>query len=196
MRLRTLLIEDERMFAELLNHSLSSANLVEIIATVSSVKEAKALLKPGVADLVVLDWHLPDGLGADVLDAISALNDNTLVIILSSDPEGIPSRYRLRSCVSKLIPKATAYTNLIDVIRTILASRAGDQDVPGFDALTEKERLVLQMIGSGKTSKQIAEEISRSVETVNTHRKNICRKLGVSGSEMLIMAAQFKLNYR
>lgn len=57
--------------------------------------------------------------------------------------------------------------------------------------LTERELEVLALVGQGKTSKQVAEELNLSVETVANHRKHICRKLGLhSTAELVAYAAR------
>jgi len=61
----------------------------------------------------------------------------------------------------------------------------------GKQMLTDRELQVLTLVGQGKTSKQVAEELKLSVETVANHRKHICRKLGVhSTAELVAYAAR------
>lgn len=55
--------------------------------------------------------------------------------------------------------------------------------------LTERELQVLTLIGEGKTSKQVAEELKLSVATVANHRKHICRKLGLHSTAELVSYA-------
>jgi DNA-binding CsgD family transcriptional regulator len=61
----------------------------------------------------------------------------------------------------------------------------------GNSMLTARETQVLALVGEGKTSKQVAQELNLSVETVANHRKHICRKLGVhSTAELVAYAAR------
>jgi DNA-binding CsgD family transcriptional regulator len=60
-------------------------------------------------------------------------------------------------------------------------------------SLTPTERRVLSLIAAYKTSKEIAEELSISFSTVNTHRSNICQKLDLQGSHSLI---KFAFNHK
>ncbi len=55
--------------------------------------------------------------------------------------------------------------------------------------LTQREQEVLNLIGQGKTSKQIAEMLNLSVFTVNNHRKHICKKLGLHSTAQLVAYA-------
>ncbi len=57
------------------------------------------------------------------------------------------------------------------------------------NTLTQREREILQMIGQGKTSRQIAEVLNLSVYTVNNHRKHICKKVGLHSTAQLVAFA-------
>jgi DNA-binding CsgD family transcriptional regulator len=61
--------------------------------------------------------------------------------------------------------------------------------MPGDNILTRREREVLEMIGQGKTSKQIAAALNLSVYTVNNHRKHICKKIGLHSTAQLVAFA-------
>jgi DNA-binding CsgD family transcriptional regulator len=56
-------------------------------------------------------------------------------------------------------------------------------------ALTPREREVLDLIGEGQMSKQIADQLHVSVYTINNHRKHICKKLGLHSTAQLVVAA-------
>jgi DNA-binding CsgD family transcriptional regulator len=56
-------------------------------------------------------------------------------------------------------------------------------------SLTERERLILRLIASGRTTKEIAEQLSISYQTVATHRKHICYKLQVHSTAALVALA-------
>jgi DNA-binding CsgD family transcriptional regulator len=61
--------------------------------------------------------------------------------------------------------------------------------MPADNALTRREREVLDLIGQGKTSKQIAGSLNLSVYTVNNHRKHICKKVGLHSTAQLVAFA-------
>ena len=62
-----------------------------------------------------------------------------------------------------------------------------------LNKLTPREREVLKIIGQGKTTKQVAEELRLSVATVGNHRKHICKKLELhSTAELVAFAAQYR----
>lgn len=65
--------------------------------------------------------------------------------------------------------------------------------MPADNALTRREREVLDLIGQGKTSKQIAAVLNLSVYTVNNHRKHICKKVGLHSTAQLVAFAVIQL---
>jgi DNA-binding CsgD family transcriptional regulator len=66
--------------------------------------------------------------------------------------------------------------------------------MPADNALTRREREVLDLIGQGKTSKQIAAALNLSVYTVNNHRKHICKKIGLHSTAQLVAYAVMQLH--
>jgi DNA-binding CsgD family transcriptional regulator len=61
--------------------------------------------------------------------------------------------------------------------------------MPAENTLTRREMEVLEKIGQGKTSRQIAEALNLSVYTVNNHRKHICKKIGLHSTAQLVAFA-------
>jgi len=61
--------------------------------------------------------------------------------------------------------------------------------MPAENSLTRRELEVLEKIGQGKTSRQIAETLNLSVYTVNNHRKHICKKIGLHSTAQLVAYA-------
>ena len=79
------------------------------------------------------------------------------------------------------------------LLRQRQSQQALRDHTPGLDDLTPMERRILKRIAENKTSKQIGAELFISPRTVETHRRNICLKLGLSGSHPLL---QFALQNR
>jgi len=66
--------------------------------------------------------------------------------------------------------------------------------MPADNMLTRRELEVLEKIGQGKTSRQIAETLNLSVFTVNNHRKHICKKIGLHSTAQLVAFAVTQLH--
>jgi DNA-binding NarL/FixJ family response regulator len=79
------------------------------------------------------------------------------------------------------------------LLRRAQRASALREEQPALDQLTPSERKILKLIAQGKTSKEVAEELSISYRTVENHRANICAKLGLSGTNSLL---RFALQHR
>ena len=75
----------------------------------------------------------------------------------------------------------------------LMGRRSGQKSLseasPGLEKLTPAERRVLKLIASDKTTKEIADDLDLSPRTIDSHRANICQKLGLSGSHSLLKFA-------
>lgn len=188
--LRVLLVEDERMFAEMLSYSLAAQPFADLYAIAASIQEARDIIAKTVPDVVVLDLDLPDGSGLEVVDALLQAGHDVSVIVLSASAETFTCADRFAPYIKQVIPKSAAYDRLRAAILRLMDPAGIDGADTGFESLTQRELEVLGMIGEGMTSQQIATKLTRSVDTITTHRKNIAAKLRVSGAKLVILARQ------
>lgn len=188
--LRVLLVEDERMFAEMLSYSLAAQPFADLYAIAASIQEARDIIAKTVPDVVVLDLDLPDGSGLEVVDTLLQAGHEMSVIVLSASAETFTCADRFAPYIKQVIPKSAAYDRLRAAILRLMDPAGIDGADTGFESLTQRELEVLGMIGEGMTSQQIATKLTRSVDTITTHRKNIAAKLRVSGAKLVILARQ------
>ncbi len=83
---RVLIVDDERLFAELLRVALRSADGIEVIDVVHDVQTAVRRMTETRPDVVLADYHLPDGTGSDIARTVRATLPDTSVLILTGDP--------------------------------------------------------------------------------------------------------------
>lgn len=142
------------------------------------------------ADLLILDLQLPDGLGLSVLKTAVRKNRKVNGIVLSGHASEFVCPTDLRPNLRAVVDKTQAYGTLqkeiAEIVRPFASSVAHANP---WDLLTERERQIYSMVGQGRMSKEIAEDLRIAVRTVETHRKAICRKLKVSGPELIRQAA-------
>jgi DNA-binding NarL/FixJ family response regulator len=170
----------------------------------SEVPTAVANLKP---DLVILDLRLK---GADGLELIKSLRSQFAgikILILSQYDAPLYVERALHSGALGYVIKEQAAEELVKAIRTVLggevyltramAARFLQKFVggpnkggrAGIEHLTDRELHVLQSLGTGSSTRQIAAELKLSIKTIETHRENIKRKLGLNGASELIYFA-------
>jgi DNA-binding NarL/FixJ family response regulator len=174
------LVEDQRMFSQLLVRMLRTIEGLSVVATATTAAEGIQACRLHRPDLLILDLCLPDQSGEVVAEALAAVNPEARLIILSAQVNSFVCPTSLQPQLHALIDKIEAYETLGDEIGELLDSRLG----PGIQ-LTLREQELLRMLGSGLSNLQIAECMKVSVHTVETHRRNLSSKLGMKGAELI-----------
>ena len=194
MTTRVLLVEDHRMVREALSEVLARVPDIEVIGEAGNAQDAlsqAALLKP---DVVVLDIRLPDLNGIEVAARLRDAGCSAKVVALSAFADKRFVTAMLRSGASAYVTKSAAGTELVRAIRAVaagqgyfspeiagaLVSEVRERPLAGeAPPLGRREREVLRLIADGMRSPAIAEQLHVSVATIEVHRRNIMRKLGI-----------------
>jgi len=194
MRIRVLLVEDHVMVREALSEVLKKVPDIDVVGEAGDAGEAlkqAAALKP---DVIVLDIRLPDVNGIEVAARLRDANTAARVVALSAFADKRFVTAMVRAGASAYVTKSAAGTELVRAIRAVaagqgyfspeiagaVASELRDRPLAGEAApLARREREVLRLIAEGARSPAIAEQLHVSVGTIEVHRRNIMRKLGV-----------------
>ena len=151
-------------------------------------------------DVVVLDISMPGRSGLDTLKQLKSQKPKLPVLILSMHPEEQYAVRVLRAGASGYLTKESAPDELVEAIRKVshggryITSSLADKLVfdlsrktekPLHETLSDREYQVLCLIASGKTAKQIAEELCLSVKTISTYRARILEKMGMKSNAEL-----------
>lgn len=148
------------------------------------------------AGCVLLDVQLPGMDGLELLDQISSLDPANTIIMLSGFAD-IPSAVRaVKTGAIDFLQKPFRKANLLHVVERALAGIETQQArVEEIEALTPREREVLQAFSDGAQNKVVAHRLALSPRTVEMHRARIFNKLGVSNlSQALFRAREARLN--
>ena len=180
--MRCLIVEDQRMFSQLLESMLQAFPDLEVWATATSQAEALALCCGAEPpDLLILDLALPDGDGLVVAEALIQHHPMAKVVVLSGQAASFVCPNHLRPQVCGVVDKTATFHQLQQVLLSCL-----QHPTP---ALTARQKEIYGLIGQGLSNKEIAKATGLAVATVETHRKQIAQKLGVSGAELVRQAA-------
>ena len=197
------MVEDHVLFREMMRTVCERDFGWTVVAETGLGAEAAALARQHQPDVVVLDLHLPDRDGFNVIEDLHQLGGSIRILVVSSRCDDY-TLYRVeRAGVHGFLDKNT---NTADVLRTALqqvaegrsfysrlfqeAKTARRRDPANFEAmLTEWERVILGHIGQSLSDQEIGQLLGISPNTVMTHRSKIMRKLGVSGTPKLIRYA-------
>lgn len=191
-----MLADDHEIVRDGVAAILESQPDMEVIARVGDVESARRRtigLKPRI---LVLDLNMPDGSSLPAIGEILAGSPGTGVIALTMHDDPWFAREAFAQGASGFVAKDAAGRELIDAIRQVVSGgsyvhpRLGARLAaapPGPPAgLSGRESEVLGLIALGHTNPEIAERLVLSVRTVETHRANIQRKLGVTNRAELV----------
>jgi DNA-binding NarL/FixJ family response regulator len=194
MTIRVLLVEDHRMVREALCEVLKKVPDIRIVGEAGDAREALKLAVDLEPDVVVLDIRLPDVNGIEVAARLRDAGSRAKLVALSAFADKRFVTAMLRSGASAYVTKSAAGTELVQAIRAVaaghgyfspeiagaLASEVRERPLAGAARpLARREREVLRLIAEGLRSPAIAEQLHVSVATVEVHRRNIMRKLGL-----------------
>jgi DNA-binding NarL/FixJ family response regulator len=198
-RLRVLLADDHVTVRHGLKLIIEGQPDMAVVAEVSDGETAieRALaLKP---DVVVMDISMPGMTGLVATRKLKKLQPDAVIITLTRHGDDAYLQELLRAGVAGYVLKQSPPTELLQAIRAAAAGgqyldssltarvtagfigRDGKRDGKAAAALSERESDVLRLIASGYSNKEIAARLSLSVKTVEAHKANAMRKLGLNG---------------
>jgi DNA-binding NarL/FixJ family response regulator len=194
MTISVFMVEDHQMVREALRDVLTKEPDIEVVGEAGNGHDA---LKGVVAlqpDVVVLDIRLPDLNGIEVAARLRDAGCRAKVVALSAFADKRFITAMLRSGATAYVTKSAAGTELVRAVRAVAAQQgyfspeiahalafevrkgtAAGEAVP----LARREREVLRLIAEGIRSPAIAEQLHVSLATIEAHRRNIMRKLGL-----------------
>lgn len=192
MSIRVLLVEDHRMVREALCGVLAQLPDIDVVGEAGDAREALEQAATLAPDVVILDIRLPDLNGVEVAARLRDAGCHAKVVALSAFSDKRFVTAMLRSGASAYVTKNAAGTELVRAIRAVaddqgyfspeIAAALVSEVRDAFDEpppLARREREVLRMIAEGLRSPAIAENLHVSLATVEVHRRNIMRKLGL-----------------
>jgi len=191
------LVEDERMFSEMLARALIEVSGLELLARSYTVETGISACQRCRPALLILDLALPDGNGLDVLRALTQARSDANAIILSAHAEDFVAPSELQPHIAAVISKADAYRSVNEHVRRLVQRHLPNVEDENalIDRLTTRELEIFNLLGEGLTNRDIAKRLSRSATTVATHRKMIAVKLRCSGASLMAMAARHRAQY-
>ena len=207
--IRILVIDDHTIVREGLKQILGEEKDMNVVEEASNGQEALQKIGKSEYDCVLLDISMPGRSGLEVLKDIKALRPKLPVLILSMHSEELYAIRALRAGASGYLTKASASEELIGAIRKVAAGRKyvstslaeklaveldADASKPPHETLSDREYQVMIMLASGKTVKEIADEVCLSVKTISTYRTRIMEKMNLKkNAELTLYAIQHHL---
>lgn len=202
-----ILADDHEVVRQGLRSLLSSERDLRIVAETSDGQETLRAVEKYFPDLLVLDIAMPLLNGIEVTRQAKKTSARTRTLILSMHADESHVAEALRSGADGYVLKDARSGELVQAIRHVLAGRrylspplsqraidayietitSGGLDP--YDTLTSRERQILQLAAEGLTNMEIAGRLFISNRTVETHRANLMKKLGLRTHTELILLA-------
>ncbi|MCK8603649.1 response regulator [Desulfoferrobacter suflitae] len=192
--LRLLVADDHAIVRQGLKMILSEEFSPLVFGEARNGQELLAQLGKGQWDIVVLDITMPGRSGLDVLKEVKQQYPKLPILVLSMHPEDQFAVRVLKAGASGYLTKENVPEEVVKAIRKVIgggryvsASLAeklafdlrSDAERPLHEALSDREYQVMCMIASGKTVKEIAEQLVLSIKTISTYRVRILEKLNM-----------------
>lgn len=202
--MRILIADDHAVVRRGLKETLGEAFSRATFGEAKTAEEALQHARRQDWDVVILDISMPGKSGLDILEDLHRLRPKLPVLLLSIHPEEQYARRALKFGAAGYLTKDSVPEELKEAVRRVqgggryvsaaLAEKLAfdlrrGADTPIHELLSGREFQVLRMIASGRTVKQIADEISLSVKTVSTYRARILEKTGMKTTSELIRYA-------
>jgi len=205
-RIRVLLADDHTLVRAGIRALTEDLEGVEVVAEADNGREAVALAKSERPDLVIMDISMKELNGIDAAAQMLADNPDTRVLILSMHTTEDFVRRALRAGARGYLVKDSAPLELRMAVEAVmrnevyLSSRVSRAVISGMvegrpaqtsevDALTPRQREILQLIAEGKSTKEIAFLLGVSVKTVETHRAALMERIGIHDVAGLVVFA-------
>jgi two-component system NarL family response regulator len=189
MTVRVVLADDHTMLRESLSGILRHSDQIDVVGQAATGAEALTLARELEPDVLVLDIGLPDVNGIEITEQVLQANARIRILALSGHTEQQYVRAMLRVGASGYVAKTSSGSELLAAILAV--AKGGNylsSDITGVvlkdfkspaseRSLGRRELQVLRMIAEGKRTAEIAAHLHIAPSTVETHRRNIMRKL-------------------
>jgi DNA-binding NarL/FixJ family response regulator len=189
-------VEDQTAICELIIEMLEARGAYRVLGSTADGHEGLALAKQLKPDILILDILLPGISGLEVLRQLHDTQPDLKVLIFSAKSEKQIARGLLKAGVRGYVPKSARLSELRQAVDAVAAGdtwfsetfqkamadalTAPESDVDAKGAtLTEREKEIAVLLAKSYSSKEVAVKLDISAKTVENHRTNLMRKLGV-----------------
>lgn len=199
-KIRILVVDDHPMVIEGMKAILQQISFVEVVGTANNSFQALELTDTLQPDLIITDINLPEVSGIELTTRIkkkyptikvigmSTFNDRSYISqMIQSGADGFLVKSASREEIEQAIPMVLEGQLYLSV--DITMSRTEKQHLQHQPVITRREKEILALIADGLTNPQIAEKLFISLNTVDTHRKNLLAKFETNNSAALIKLA-------
>jgi len=189
---KVILVDDHPLVLEGIRAIIETYSHIEVVGATSSAREALIIAGRAEPDVVMMDINMPDLNGLDAIELFKEQHPSTRLLMLSMHDSREYISTSVMYGASGYVLKDVSPSEIIAAIEAVAAGgtyfSSGVSDVlmryqeaqKSCGPLTTREQSVLLLVADGKSSKDVAHILEISARTVETHRKNIKKKLGIA----------------
>lgn len=205
--IRVLLVDDHPMIRIGVAQLLNGESGIAVCGECKNAEEALPLAVSDVADVVVVDISLERSSGLNLIRDIKKARKSARILVYSMHDELLYGPRAVQAGALGYVCKSAHPSELVEAVRGVARGRLsvsprvaeallanitqiesqGGQDP--VETLSNRELQVFELLGQGLTMAQIAEQLHRSVKTIETHRERIMKKLGIANAAELMRRA-------
>lgn len=206
--IKVITADDHPIVRQGLKLMIEADKLMTVVAQAGDGETALELIEEHRPDVAVLDIDMPKMDGFAIVRELQSKSIDTEIVFLTMHGEEEIFQAAMDLGVKGYVLKDSATTDIVDSIKSVAAGKAFispslsalllnrrrrsdelEKEQPGLHLLSPTEFKILKLIAEDKTSREIGDQLFISYRTVETHRTNICRKLGLHGSLALVKFA-------
>jgi len=198
------IVDDHPLVRQGLAQVINAESDMHICGEAEDAPKALHLVQGKDPDLVIVDISLKGNNGLELIKNIKALKHNLPILVFSMHDETIYAQRALRAGARAYVMKQESADKIITAIRRImsgdiyvsnrvadqvlhqLVNGSGDPTGSPIDRLSDRELEVIQLIGSGLSTREIAASLNLSVKTIESHRAHIKEKLNLRNATELV----------
>jgi DNA-binding NarL/FixJ family response regulator len=195
------IVEDHSVVIEGIYALLQNEKGIEVCGYANNAQNCIDYFVNHIAEVILMDIGLPDMSGIDLCAIIKKKYPGIMVIALSTFNQGSYIKKMMEAGASGYLLKNTSKVEMLEAIKTVTEGKTylsfevgkelqlSKEENDNIPLLTKREKEILILIAEGLTNQQIKEKLFISIDTVDSHRKNLHTKLNVKNTAMLIRYA-------
>ncbi|CAG5015885.1 Oxygen regulatory protein NreC [Dyadobacter sp. CECT 9275] len=202
---KILVVDDHRIFTDGISFLLGHTTDLRVTGALHHGREVMPFLSAHPVDVLLLDIDMPDVSGFEIAKSVKQQYPQIKILALSMIDDIISLEKMYRAGADGYCVKSSGREEVFRAIRTVLNGGrfwppaflrllSGQTEKMSEYLLTPRETEIIKMICEGVTSAKMAQKLHLSIRTVETHRKNIYRKLDVHSNVELANYARKRLN--
>jgi DNA-binding NarL/FixJ family response regulator len=194
--IRVLLVDDHPIVRQGVQMLVEAEDDMIVCGTAETQGDALQQIQATQPTIAIVDLSLKDGSGLELIKDIKARFPDVAILVLSMRDDAFYAERALRAGAMGYITKEEGTERIADGIRSQLLGRMVDSKAsvrePSINDLTDRELQVFELIGQGKSTREIAESLHLSIKTIESYREHIKNKLSIrNATELLKRAIQW-----